>query len=422
MAVKGNLSVQRLAKTLPPKQIYEEYERSQFTESLGSYCKGGFHPTHIDEEFAEGRYKIIHKLGHGTFSTVWLARDRTEGRYVALKIVRSGNSTDCPESRILRQLQQGDIDHPGRQFVPTLLDDFWLDGPNGRHLCLVSEPAGGTVAASKERAVGSLFPLDVARSIAANTAMGLAYVHACGVGHGDLYPSNILLQISNFDALSVEQIYERYGKPERVPVRRCDKKPLGKGIPAYTVVQADIVQPCSQVRDGRIKISDFGHAYKLTNPPKMTPIECEYCAPEIKLEEKPDAPADVWALACTVYEILGTRRLFLSCGKYQEDVFEDIVDALGIFPDTWWNSWPRRDQHFTEDGLKLKGSPRSMKVRIQEMGRGTTADDPDFSAGEKSALEQLLHSMLKYEPSERISAQEVLQSTLMLSWSSSISK
>ncbi|KAI9716952.1 MAG: hypothetical protein M1835_004154, partial [Candelina submexicana] len=283
--------------------------------------------------------------------------DRTESRYVALKIVGSGSSTDCPESTILRQSQQGDIDHPGRRFVSTLLDDFWLDGPNGRHLCLVSEPAGGTVAASKKRAVGSFFPLDAARSIATNTVMGLAYVHACGVGHRDLYPSNILFQIPNFDALSVEEIYERYGKPEKVPVRRCDKEPLGKGIPSYTVVQADIVQPCPQVCDGRIKISDFGHAYKLTNPPNMVPIEREYCAPEIELESKPGAPADVWALACTVYEILGSHSLFLSCGEYQEDVFEDIADALGIFPDTWWKSWARRDRHFTEDGLKLKGTP-----------------------------------------------------------------
>ncbi|KAI9771585.1 MAG: hypothetical protein M1835_006407 [Candelina submexicana] len=279
MADKESLSAQRLAKRSPQKQIYEEHERSQFTERPGSYCKGGFQPTHNDEEFAEGRYKIVHKLGHGTFSTVWLASDRTESRYVALKIVGSGSSTYCPESTILRQSQQGDIDHPGRRFVSTLLDDFWLDGPNGRHLCLVSEPAGGTVAASKKRAVGSVFLLDVARSIAANTVMGLAYVHACGVGHGGRFISQqYLIQIPNFDALSVEEIYERYGKPERVPVRRCDKEPLGKGIPSYTVVRADIVQPCSQLRDGRIKISDFGHAYKLTNPPNMVPIEREYCA------------------------------------------------------------------------------------------------------------------------------------------------
>ena len=44
-------------------------------EWLESYKPGGYHPVHLGDEFKDGQYKVVRKLGWGTFSTVWLARD-----------------------------------------------------------------------------------------------------------------------------------------------------------------------------------------------------------------------------------------------------------------------------------------------------------------------------------------------------------
>ena len=43
-------------------------------ESPDRYQLGGYHPVHLGEVYHQ-RYRVIHKLGFGTYSTVWLARD-----------------------------------------------------------------------------------------------------------------------------------------------------------------------------------------------------------------------------------------------------------------------------------------------------------------------------------------------------------
>jgi len=44
---------------------------------------GGYHPVHLGERYGDGgRYKMLHKSGNGTFSTVWLAKDLAAKKYV----------------------------------------------------------------------------------------------------------------------------------------------------------------------------------------------------------------------------------------------------------------------------------------------------------------------------------------------------
>jgi serine/threonine-protein kinase SRPK3 len=44
-------------------------------EDITKYSPGGYHPVHLGDCFNDGQYKVIDKLGFGSFSTVWLARD-----------------------------------------------------------------------------------------------------------------------------------------------------------------------------------------------------------------------------------------------------------------------------------------------------------------------------------------------------------
>lgn len=52
-------------------------------EPFSGYYVGGYHLVHLGERYGDGaRNKMLHKLGNGTFSTVWLAKDLAAKKYV----------------------------------------------------------------------------------------------------------------------------------------------------------------------------------------------------------------------------------------------------------------------------------------------------------------------------------------------------
>lgn len=168
-------------------------------ENLERYRKGGYHPVNIGDELHHGRYRIVHKLGYGAYSTVWLARDQQQDQYAALKIATADAFMDRTEIQVLHRLAglseaawlgrtpetpgcaHG---HPGREFVAEILDEFEIRGPNGNHQCIVLEPLGASLSTAFDYLEGWRLPPDVSRKVALQLAEGLSYLHACGIVHG----------------------------------------------------------------------------------------------------------------------------------------------------------------------------------------------------------------------------------------------
>jgi serine/threonine protein kinase len=165
---------------LSMKEIYHPEADVEYFED---YVPGGYHPTLIGDTFCNGRYTVVHKLGYGGYSTIWLARDQQRRSYVSLKILTARSSPDSHKGKILHYLMRSDNTHPGKRFIPPLLDQFSVHGPNGHHQCLVGEPAGSSIFQSKENSSNSMFPPDAARSIAVQILLGVSYLHANGVCH-----------------------------------------------------------------------------------------------------------------------------------------------------------------------------------------------------------------------------------------------
>lgn len=50
------------------------HDGSHVEEGCQVYRPGGFHPVYIGDIFKD-RYRVLNKVGYGTYSTVWLVHD-----------------------------------------------------------------------------------------------------------------------------------------------------------------------------------------------------------------------------------------------------------------------------------------------------------------------------------------------------------
>lgn len=189
------------------RPLEDIYHPEADVEDLEDYVPGGYHPTLIGNTFSSGRYTVVHKLGFGGYSTIWLAWDEQRRRYVSLKILTARASPDSHEGHVLHYLMNSNLTRAGKRFIPPLLDQFWFHGPNGHHQCLVAEPAGGSIAKSKEDSTNFMFPPNAARSTAAKLLLGLSYLHANGICHGGEHISAVYLELliphTNYKQISI---------------------------------------------------------------------------------------------------------------------------------------------------------------------------------------------------------------------------
>ncbi len=173
-----------------PRYIPSRLEEVEYVED---YQPGGLHPISIGETFAKRRYRVIHKLGFGGSSTIWMARDNLQdspqGRIVTLKAMRADASfksaDDLPELFIPSILHATLA--PSCNFQ-TVDDHFVVQGPNGSHRFLVSPFAGPSILSMSDcpgRVSGSRrLRGDLAREVAKQTATAILHMHRAGIVHG----------------------------------------------------------------------------------------------------------------------------------------------------------------------------------------------------------------------------------------------
>jgi serine/threonine-protein kinase SRPK3 len=107
-------------------------------------------------------------------------------RWVAIKITIADRSTQRQELSNLYTTEQKADGNPETKYFTRILDEFVHEGPNGSHLCLVSELLGPTVniIARDYIDVGEQLEPRTLLRISRQLIQGIAFLHDAGFAHG----------------------------------------------------------------------------------------------------------------------------------------------------------------------------------------------------------------------------------------------
>ncbi len=330
------------------------------TEDIKRYKPGGFHPVHLGDRFDGGRYRVVHKLGAGGFSTVWLARDENEKKWVALKIIDAEHSESVGEKSILSCRAISKLGASAAQFVAGHERQFIFEGPNGRHLCLTQRVLGPSTSELSYNLVCRLTPR-FARKVAYQATRAVADLHSQGLSHGgeltaarscvlatrpanrppDVTTGNILLSLSDIDGLEEGDIYRLFGRPTTGELETQSGEATDPEAPEYIVKGIDFLSSPSNMIRPSVKLIDFDQCFPTSSPPeKILGTPLENMAPEVAVGLAASPASDIWALGCCIFRLRSGEGPFSSPFDVVSParLMSYIIHTLGDMPRKWMDT------------------------------------------------------------------------------------
>ncbi|TVY89286.1 Serine/threonine-protein kinase [Lachnellula willkommii] len=350
-------------------------------EPLLSYFQPPFYyPICIGNVLAQ-RYRIEHKLGHGGFSTVWMAHDIVTKKDVALKVTILARHAADPESTMHNEIRQR-----VRDTSKLLLscETFSLPSSNGHHRVLVF-PLRGPSLHSCFASMSMANRMSAAKQV----LQALKCLHNANIVHRDLNDKNIMCGIVPLDDYNIKMKYQYLGRPKKIPLQ------------TRAGMQGELVRPVvvpPSLLTKSVYVGDFGLAMNAGTSINYKPQSLSaWCAPERLHNTDPSAASDMWSYMCLFTELyLGT----LPWSIYG-DALPDMVKVLGPLPQTWYGYYhqPARTDASWYDPKK---QPESNLEAMIEHAR------PDISSTERAHVLSFMLKGFSYEPQYRITAAQLL--------------
>ncbi|KAJ0417398.1 kinase-like domain-containing protein [Aspergillus carlsbadensis] len=264
-------------------------------ETLPTYQPEKYYPV-TQGEVLNGRYQTLAKIGYGVTSTVWLAKDLITATHVVLKVYTTGQNGDTE-----RELHM-------YKHMKSLLDHFYVHGPDGRHVCLVHEPLGTTVDVLLMLSPGRVMTLDVMKPGIRQLLIALDFLHSeCGIIHTDLQLKNLL-----------------FPGPETSYLSRIEEAEVTDPSPRKVLKDRTIYKTLSFFpRGGLPLLADFGEARMGDKEYTDDIMPNAYRAPEVILRSSWGYKVDIWSVAMVAWDIVSPRTLIN--GRNPDGVFDDRV-------------------------------------------------------------------------------------------------
>ncbi|XP_010254141.1 PREDICTED: serine/threonine-protein kinase AFC3 isoform X2 [Nelumbo nucifera] len=320
------------------------------------------------------RYKILSKMGEGTFGRVLECWDRQTREYVAIKVVRSlrkYREAAKIEIDVLQHLAKNDR---GGSCCVQIRD--WFDYRN--HICIVFERLGPSLFDFLRRNKYCPFPVDLVREFGRQLLESVAYMHDLRLIHTDLKPENVLLVSSEYVKL-----------------------------PGYKNSSDEVNFRCLP-KSSAIKLIDFGSTTFDNQDHSSIVSTRHYRAPEVILGLGWTYPCDLWSIGCILVELCSGEALFQTHENLEHLAMMERV--LGPLPEHMIRKANRgAEKYFRRARLNWpEGAVSRESIRaVKKLDRLKNLVSQHVESSSAS-LTDLLHGLLKFEPSERLTAREAL--------------
>lgn len=308
--------------TSSSRQLMQQFVQrwnNRYVENQNNYKEGGYMSVNAGDVL-RNRYMIMHKLGWGEFSTVWLAYDREalepHHTFVAVKIAKCHGSvaeSSKYEINLLKFMRNA-----LRRGSPTtqLLDSFEHRGQYGSHLCMVMPVHGSNMLCiidqmKQRKRRRSDKEIVMIKEVSMSILQGLVDLEAANVIHTDLKPENVLCSSPDPKIIQLVQGFFARNK-DLIPLEA--QKAFEQGDPNYLVCLADfglsaLLEPQNTHSElaravGRKKEFVCTKSGVVSNVNGTMIQTREYRAPEILFGMDFTARTDVWSLGCMVYEMI----------------------------------------------------------------------------------------------------------------------
>lgn len=229
-----------------------------------------------------GRYRVERELGQGGMAVVYLAHDEKHGRPVAIKVLRPDVAAAMGAERFLREIEiAAQLNHPN---VLGLHDSGQTEGL----LYFVMPFIEGESLRDRLDREGAL-PFDEAHRVVREVGSALAFAHERGLVHRDIKPENILFQAGH--ALVCDFGIAKAASEAQERLTRT-----GMSVGTFTYMSPE------QMADG----------------------------------EEVDARADVYALGCVLYEMLGGEAPFQAStpqAAYGKKLLGEVASLAEVRPE-----------------------------------------------------------------------------------------
>jgi serine/threonine-protein kinase len=207
-----------------------------------------------------GRYKVLKELGRGSMGVVYLGKDPTIQRFVAIKTMQLDEIDDADKLQEVKARFFREAESTGRLSHPNIVTIFDAGEEHDLGYIAMELLQGTTLKAWSRKP--NLLPFQKVISILATVADAMDYAHQQGVVHRDIKPANIMV-----------------------------------------------------TTDELVKVMDFGIAKMATSSKTQTNIVMgtpTYMSPEQIAGKKVDGRSDIFSLAVVMFELLTGRPLFIA--------------------------------------------------------------------------------------------------------------